>query len=716
VTYDATSQAAQHLAAIVESSDDAIVSKNLNGIITSWNQAAVRMFGYEPAEAIGRSIRMIIPADRQGEEDDVIRRIKRGETVGHFDTVRVRKDGSLLDISLTVSPIRAADGTIVGASKIARDVTEAKRTAAMLAEIQGQRQDLQQRLLVLTSASTTLLGSPRIADVFPAILSLAPQLIAADGYAVWRLDTLRRRWSVVAHTGISAEFASLEASVAAPPMEPVVAEDLFEAVKDPDRLEAYRREGLKSLLALPLIIGGEGVASLVFYFRQQHRFSEVELQTARALANLAAAVLGNAALHDEQRRRELEAQFLAKAGETLASSLDYRSTLRALTRLAVPDIADWCAADMLDDDGTLRRLALSHADPAQVVAAEAFTKRYPPDPDSPYGAANVIRTGESMLLGYLPEEMIEASARDAEHRSVLRTLSSLIIVPLRIRGGVIGALSFATAESRRHYRAHDLRFAETVAGRAALAIENALSYEEARRANRLKDEFLATLSHELRTPLNAILGYTRMLRTDAVAANKREGALETVERNAAALAQIVEDVLDVSRIVSGKLAIQVRPVRLTPIVQESVATVLPAAHAKGVRLAANLALDTDEIVADPDRLRQVMWNLLSNAVKFTSRGGGVAVNARRVADDVEIVVSDTGEGIPPEFLPHVFERFRQADSRVAGVRSGLGIGLAIARHIVEMHGGTIDATSEGRGKGATFRVRLPSVSQSVPTA
>ncbi|MGH9350457.1 MAG: GAF domain-containing sensor histidine kinase [Vicinamibacterales bacterium] len=282
-------------------------------------------------------------------------------------------------------------------------------------------------------------------------------------------------------------------------------------------------------------------------------------------------------------------------------------------------------------------------------------------------------------------------------------------VPLRTRSGVIGAITFMSAESGRRYREHDLRFAEAVAGHAALAVENAQAYEEAREANRLKDDFLATLSHELRTPLNAILGYTRMMRTKAVAPERLEKAIDTVERNARALAQIVDEVLDISRIVAGKLAIQVRPVRLARLVDDAVSTVLPAAQAKGVLIRADVAPEVQTIGADPDRLRQVLWNLLSNAVKFTPRGGCVTVEARRTDHEVDILVSDTGEGIAPDFLPYVFERFRQADSRMAGVRSGLGIGLAIARHIVEMHGGTIAAASEGLGKGATFRVRLPGV-------
>jgi CheY-like chemotaxis protein len=226
-------------------------------------------------------------------------------------------------------------------------------------------------------------------------------------------------------------------------------------------------------------------------------------------------------------------------------------------------------------------------------------------------------------------------------------------------------------------------------------------------ANRLKDDFLATLSHELRTPLNAILGYSRMLRSGVVVDRERQArALEIVERNATALSRMVADVLDVSRIVAGKLRLNVQPIDLALAIEEAIATVRPAADAKGVRLQTVLDAATAPVLGDADRLQQVIWNLLSNAVRFTPRGGLVLIRLHQVGSELEIVVSDTGAGITPEFLPHVFERFRQADSRLSREYGGLGLGLAISRELVELHGGTIRAESEGTGKGATFSVRL----------
>jgi signal transduction histidine kinase len=249
-----------------------------------------------------------------------------------------------------------------------------------------------------------------------------------------------------------------------------------------------------------------------------------------------------------------------------------------------------------------------------------------------------------------------------------------------------------------------------VAFRAALAVDNARAYNDAQAANRQKDEFLATLSHELRTPLNAILGYSRLLQTGVMKAEKRAHAIHTVERNATSLTQLVEDILDVSRIISGKIRLNIQPVDLPDVVSNAVETVQPAADAKQIRVQTILDPRAAPISGDPDRLQQIVWNLVSNAVKFTPKHGVVQVRLERVNSHVEIVVSDTGIGIAPDFLPHIFERFRQADSGTTREHAGIGLGLAIVRHLIELHGGTIHAASGGRDKGSTFRVRLPVMS------
>jgi signal transduction histidine kinase len=574
---------------------------------------------------------------------------------------------------------------------------------------------LQQRLLALIARSGALLGSPRVEDVLHAILTLSKDLVSADGYAVWRLDPVRTAWHVAAHAGVSSQFASAMISVfqgqpGAPVQarDPIAAENVADMPLLESRREAYAREGIRSMLAVPIVVHEEATASLVFYYRAPHRFAADEIEIARALGNLAGAALRTADLHDQQRHSEQQALFIARAASALAGSLDYQQTLKTVAQLAVPHIADWCAIHMVSRTGTIDFLGVAHVDPARVALAEEFQRKYPPAPDAHTGITNVIRTGRSERLAHLTDEMIVAGVTDPERLAAVRGLAitSYMIVPLRTRHAVVGAITFVSAESGRRYTEADLRFAETVADRAAAAIENAWAYEEVRLANQLKDEFLATLSHELRTPLNAMIGYARMLRAGVLPAERHDVALEAIDRNGATLTQIVEEILDVSRIVAGKLRLNVGSVHLSQLIADAVATVTPAAQAKNIQIEVHVD-GVATLHGDYDRLQQVLWNLLTNAIKFTPNGGHVQVAAQPANGMVEIVVSDNGRGIEAAFLPHVFERFRQADVRFTREHGGLGLGLSIARSIVEMHGGTIEAESPGLGEGATFRVRLP---------
>ncbi len=448
---------------------------------------------------------------------------------------------------------------------------------------------------------------------------------------------------------------------------------------------------------------------LVFYYRTPHRFTTVETRTGQALANLAAAAMSMADLYSASERGTQQAAFLAKAGVLLASSLDYEKTLAAVADLAVPYVADWCAVDIVHEAGQIKRLAVAHVDPLKVELARLLQELYPEDPNAFGGVRQVIRTGQPTMMATIPREMLVATAGDVEHLRLIDelALASYMCVPLVARGQTLGAITLVTAESGRHYTAADLQFAQDLATRAAVAIDNARIYQQASDANRLKDDFLATLSHELRTPLNAVLGYAKMLGMNVLDAPKQAHAITVIERNANSLKQIIEDVLDVSRIVSGKLRLNVQPVDVAEVVKLAVATVTPAADAKGLRLYSVLDPQLPPVSGDPDRLQQVVWNLLANAVKFTPRGGRIQIKVQRIHSHIEIVVSDTGRGISPEFVPHLFERFRQADSAFARDHGGLGLGLAIVRELVELHGGTVHASSEGPGTGATFTVGLP---------
>ncbi|MFP5286518.1 MAG: ATP-binding protein, partial [Thermoanaerobaculia bacterium] len=261
--------------------------------------------------------------------------------------------------------------------------------------------------------------------------------------------------------------------------------------------------------------------------------------------------------------------------------------------------------------------------------------------------------------------------------------------------------------SRRRVQAQALEQIRHQEEKLRLLDETQEAWREAEAASRSKDEFLATLSHELRTPLNAILGWAQILELAPGDEDKRRRGLQAIHRNAKAQAQLIDDLLDLSRIVSGKMRLDVRTVDLAAVLEGAVEAVRPAAEARSIRLHRVLDPLAGPVAGDPDRLRQVVWNLLANAVKFTPKGGRVEVRLERVSSHVEIVVADSGVGIGPELLPHVFDRFRQGDSSASRVHGGLGLGLAIVRHLVELHGGTVEARSPGPEQGSTFVVSLP---------
>ena len=549
--------AASRLAAIITSADDAIVSKTLQGIVTSWNAGAERMFGYTPEEMVGESILRLIPPDMHGEENVILTRIRSGERVEHYETVRLKKNGELLNVSLTISPIKAPDGTIIGASKIARDITARKRTEAQLKE---------QTEVVET-------------------INRIGQLLSAE------LDQQK----------------------------------LIQSVTD-------------------------------------------------AATDLTGAQFG--------------AFFYNVTDDTGASYMLY--TLSGVDRRAFADFPMPRATDMFGP--TFRGEGTVRIDDVQA--------------DSRFGN-NAPYFG--MPAGHLP-------------------VTSYLAVPVvNRRGSVVGGLFFGHAEKGVFTDRHE-RIVEGMAAQTAIAIDNARLYEEAQSAikdrealferekrareaaevaSRTKDEFLGLLSHELRTPLNAILGWTRMLSSTPMDPAAVASALETIDRNAKLQSRLIDDMLDVSRIISGKLRLDAQPVDLTSAINAAVDTLRPAADAKEIRIYVVLDFGSGTVLGDPVRLQQVVWNLLSNAIKFTPKKGSVRISLERVNSHFEIKVADTGTGIDEGFLPYVFDRFRQADSTTTKKFGGLGLGLAIVRQLVELHGGTVSADNVREGPGAIFTVKLP---------
>jgi signal transduction histidine kinase/ActR/RegA family two-component response regulator len=280
------------------------------------------------------------------------------------------------------------------------------------------------------------------------------------------------------------------------------------------------------------------------------------------------------------------------------------------------------------------------------------------------------------------------------------------MVPLRSRGRTLGLFTTGSFTGRQ-YNEHDLALAKDVAVRAGLALDNAMLYRTAQEADRLKEDFLATLSHELRTPLNALLGWMRIMKMPSADETTRRRALESIERNARAQAVLINDLLDVSRAISGKLRVEAAPVDLQAVILAATDAMRPAIRARDIEITLSFGVLTTQVWGDANRLQQVMWNLLSNAVKFTKPGGRIDVSVEETAGAVKIFVTDNGVGIDAAFLPHVFERFRQADSSTTRAQSGLGLGLAIVRHLVDLHGGSVTVQSEGLDRGSTFVVSLP---------
>jgi PAS domain S-box-containing protein len=294
-----------------------------------------------------------------------------------------------------------------------------------------------------------------------------------------------------------------------------------------------------------------------------------------------------------------------------------------------------------------------------------------------------------------------------------QSIRSLIGAPLIVEGRLRGVIHADSVKTRR-FTENDLRLLQLAADRIALAIEQTRLYEiekearlQAEESNRMKDEFLALVSHELRSPLSAILGYARLLRFGPLDAQKVKTAVDVIERNGNAQTQLIDDLLDTARIISGKLRLDVGPVDLVEVIESAVQTIWTAAEAKDITIETDLNPKAGQITGDPERLQQVVWNLLSNAVKFTPAGGRVAVRLERVDPHICITVRDTGKGIRRDFLPYVFDRFRQADASSSRRYGGLGLGLALVKYLVELHGGTVEALSEGEGKGASFKVLLP---------
>jgi len=654
----ALSQSEQRYRELFENANDMVYTLDLEGNLTGLNKAGERLIGYSRDEMMGRAIAALLKPEDLVRMQEMMQRKFKGEPLTTYELEVTTKPGRQVTLEIS-SRLIYDGGKPAGIQGTARDITERRRTQEALR-----------------------LSEERYRTLIDAI----QQLIWVND-PEGRNTYVNRRWR---------EYMGLPA-----PMQHGL--DWFTLVH-PDDVEAVRRarqHGLSSGTAYE----GE------LRFRRNdgvYRWHLLRTVPMRDADGRIIQWFGTATDIHNIKLAEASERFLAEASTRLASALDYQVALEHLARLVVERLADWCVIDILED-GDFRPLAVAHHDATKEPRLRQLRSRYPVVTEQPSLVREVAESGTPVLLREVPASLLNFYSRDDKHlqaTSDLRPRSSMV-VPLIARGRALGVISLAIAESDRRYDEADLALARDLARHAALAIDNARLYREAQEASRLKDEFLATVSHELRTPLNAIMGWAEMLHAGRLDDEMKAQAYETIARNARAQARIIDDILDVSRIITGKLRFDAEPVDLAAIIRIVIDAGRPAALAKKITLDVALDKAASAVSGDAGRLQQVAWNLLSNALKFTSENGRVTVRLDRDGAEARLTVSDDGCGIKPEFLPHVFDRFRQADSSYTRRHGGLGLGLAIVRHLVEMHGGTVTAASKGEDRGATFIVRLP---------
>jgi PAS domain S-box-containing protein len=425
-----------------------------------------------------------------------------------------------------------------------------------------------------------------------------------------------------------------------------------------------------------------------------------------------------------RKRAEKAQRLLAEAGAVLSPLLDDGATLDALARLAVPLLADLCLIDMVQDDGAVHRAAAAHADPAKQALVDEL-RRYPPEPGGHHPAMRALRSGRAEVTDQVDDATLVATARNAAHLEVVRRLgfTSYLCIPLTARGRALGVLTLISTDGHRRYDADDLALAEELARRAALAVDNARLYREARQArqeaeaaDRAKGRFLAVLSHELRSPLSPVLMAVSALLDGDETLGLRP-TLEMIRRNVELEARLIDDLLDVTRIGRGTLHLEPCAVDAHDAVRQAVHICLGEIEQGRIALRSDLTAAEHYVEADPARLQQIIWNLMKNAAKFTPPGGSIAVRScNRPAPRpggrplLVIEVADEGAGIEAEALSRIFEPFEKGDVSPRH-RSGLGLGLAIGRSLAEAHGGRLSAASPGRGQGSTFLLELPTITR-----
>ena len=589
-----------------------------------------------------------------------VERAVGGESV-FVDTVLHAADGRDLNVDLSCQPIHDVGGAIVGVLVEARDVTRRVRSENALRASQA---------------------------IFAGILNIAVDAIIS-------IDEAQR----IVHFNHGAEQ--------------IFGYEAAEAIGLPlDLLLPERFRGTHASFVVAFGKSGEQARRMghrreIFGLRRNGE--EFPAEASISKLDTPGQRLYTVVLRDitERRRVEQSQRFLATAGGVLTRSLDTEQTITAILELPVDGVADVCVLDLVDEQRRLTR-RVSEGPSARLNAlTQRIAKEYPLTWDSPSRIIDVLRTGEPELLSEVSDAWLEAHVEtDAELALVRETgLRSLIIVPLMARETVIGAMTLMGVETRRPYDAADLQVAGELAFRAAFALENARLYADAQSATRARDEVLGVVSHDLRNPLSAIAMCTNSLlaQTPDDDGPQRE-LLGTVYQSTQWMNRLIQDLLDVSNIEAGRLSVERHSEAVEPIVRRAASMFERQAAERSITLRLVVRDDVPAAHVDAERIVQVLTNLIGNAMKFTDSGGSITVEATPHGNDVMFCVSDTGAGIPPEHLPHVFERYWQA--RRTARKRGSGLGLAISRGIVEAHGGRIDVSS-ALGAGSTFRFTVP---------
>jgi len=738
----------------------AMVLLDPGGVLATWTGGAEALFGHPADCVIGRHFSCLYAAEdvALGKPESDLELVRR---TGHLDEegFRVRGDGSRFYASSSLTALYDEGERLSGFGLILRDRSDQHRNEQELrqssqppAPSSGSRPGFampasydeaeatrrrEEHASYLARASSTLSSSLDYEAMLRALAGLlVPGL--SDWCAVHVLTDGQLRSVATAHVDPAKLEPCREFQDTYPPnpesprgvwnvlrtgrpelLDRVDDELLRQLARDDAHLDLLRGLGMTSLMIVPIRMRDRvsGTISLVSAALHRH-YDQYDLVLAEELGRRAGSAIENATLYVAEKKAREQLEILAKAGETLASTSDYEQTLQEVVRITLPALADFSFFDVIEN-GAVRRIAAAYDDPEldALVKQTSWVRAAHPEKN-----LCALSSGVAGFHPRIDASWLEDVATGPEHLELLRKteLGSMLTVPLIARAELLGALTLCFGPSRRHHTKGDWKLAEELARRAAIAVVQARLYENARaaaaraeeaarlaeEAGRIKDEFLATVSHELRTPLNAILGWASLLQKRGVDPSAAKG-IDVIHRNAEAQGKIIEDILDASRIITGKLRLDLKAADLARIAHDAIEVVRPSADAKGIVIDFSPPEELCALSCDPDRLQQVVWNLLSNAVKFTDAGGSIVIRVGMNGSGLFLSVADTGRGIGPDFLPHVFERFRQADSSTTRRVGGLGLGLAIVRQIVELHGGEVNAISAGPGAGSTFTLTLP---------